>query len=414
MTFLLPIVAALSAILILPGVSFYFDVVPKIVVILLGAALVFLVRRERPAKVQGRLRWFLILVGAQAAITILAAIFSTHRLLSWLGGTWRRSGAIAEIAVLALAAAGAMHLAAHDTRLRIFLRITVLASIPIAIYGILQYFGIDPMLGAAGYQFGEGQYAIVRPPATLGHAAYFATYMLYAAFGGAGLAREEKRRGWRIAAIAASVLALFAMVLSGTRAAMLGAVVGAIFLIARERPGRKLMAGAALFAMALGVFYVSPAGKKLRAREFWASEDRLGGSRLQLWKDSWRMAGGRWLTGYGPETFALEFPAHESTELAREFPDFYHESPHNIFLDALDSKGVLGLAAMIGLVGLVLVNARGAMGGALVAMLVSQQFTSFTLPTELFFYLAAAMIVSDVKPADSKPAVAVEIRPMPW
>src|SRR5579871_1189660 len=387
MTLVLPIVAALSAILILPGVSFYFDVVPKVVVILLGAAAVFLVRRERPAAASAPLRWFTMIVAAQAVLIVLATAFSTYPLLSLLGGTWRRSGAIAEIAVLVLAAAGAAHLAVDGTRLRMLLRITVLASIPLSIYGILQHFGIDPILPAAGYHFGEGQYMIVRPPATLGHAAYFATYLLYAAFAGAGLARQEDRRPWKTSAIAASVLALFGIVLSGTRAAILGLVIGLVWAALRRdefRRGTKetiryVLVAATVLMAGVALLYFSPAGARLRARAFWASEDRLGGSRLQLWKDSLKMAGDRWLIGYGPETFALEFPRHQSVELAREYPDFYHESPHNIFLDALDSKGVFGLMAMIALVGLCVYYGRGPMGGAFVAMLVSQQFTTFTL-----------------------------------
>jgi O-antigen ligase len=403
MTLLLPMVAALSAILLLPGWSFFFDVVPKVVVILIGAALVFLPRGwvgvgETTAR---PLRYFGIIAAAQAMVIVIATIFSTHRELSVIGSTWRRSGAIAEIAVLVLAVAGAGKLAANRERLRVLLRITVLASIPISIYGILQYFGIDPLLAAAGYHFGEGRYMIVRPPSTLGHAAYFATYLLYAAFGGSELVRIEEERVWKVAAIAACVLAMFAIVLSGTRAALLGFVVGAVFVVFRERFSLQGLVAAAtaivLIGVMIGGFYFSPAGERLRARAFWASEDRLGGSRMLLWRDSLHMSSSHLLLGFGPETFAIEFPLHQSLDLARAFPDFYHESPHNIFIDALVSKGVFGLAGLVALTALCLAYARGPIGGAFVAMLVSQQFTTFTLTTELYFYLAAALIIGTVE-----------------
>ncbi len=418
MTFLLPVTAALSAILILPWWSFYFDVTPKVVVILIGAALVFVMRREWPSDespAASPLRYFTVIAVAQAMLTMVAAIFSTHPQVSWLGGTWRRSGAIAEIAVFVLAVAGAGHLAGDRTRLRVILRVTVLTSIPISIYGILQYFGVDPWLTPAGYHFGTGIFTIVRPPATLGHAAYFATYLLYAVFGGAALWNRESG-GWKLAAICASLLAIFGIILSGTRAALLGLAAGALFVFLRDRPNRRILLGASAIAMVTAAFYISPAGEMLRARVFWASEDQLGGARLLLWRDSLRMAvesreshiNGLFV-GYGPETFALEFPKHESIDLARAYPDFYHESPHNIFLDALDSKGVLGLMALAALVALCLMQARGAIGGAFVAMLVSQQFTTFTLPTELYFYLCAAMLLSDFKPAR-----VITIRPRAW
>jgi O-antigen ligase len=427
MPLLLPMVAALSAILIFPGWSFFFDVVPKVAIILVGAAFVFLLPREWPADTwkgpaAKPLRYFAAIAGAQAIVILLSTVFSTHRQLSWIGSTWRRSGAIAEIAVLVLAVAFAGQLAADRHRLRKFLRITVLASIPISIYGILQYFGIDPLLAAAGYHFGEGRFMIVRPPSTLGHASYFATYLLFAAFGGAALVMEETASGienaaspktnavgvW-FAAIAASVLAIFGIVLSGTRAALLGFLIGAAFVVVRNRldsgrafrlpvrPSVRFLAPMGVLALLAG-FYFSNAGERLRARAFWASEDRLGGSRLLLWRDSLHMSADHLLTGYGPETFAVEFPMHQSLDLARAFPDFYHESPHNIFLDALVSKGIFGLAGLGAMVLLCLAYVRGPMGGAFVAMLVSQQFTTFTLPTELYFYLCAAVLVSGVTP----------------
>jgi tetratricopeptide (TPR) repeat protein len=88
-------------------------------------------------------------------------------------------------------------------------------------------------------------------------------------------------------------------------------------------------------------------------------------------------------------------------ELARAYPDFYHESPHNIFLDALVSQGVLGLVALVLICGLGFYAAwqlrsskpGGALACGFFASLVSQQFTVFTLPTALYFYLTLALVV---------------------
>jgi hypothetical protein len=64
----------------------------------------------------------------------------------------------------------------------------------------------------------------------------------------------------------------------------------------------------------------------------------------------------------------------------------------------LVSKGVLGLLPLIAFCALGISTARGPMGGAFVAMLVSQQFTAFTFPTELYFFVCLAIVVSDFKP----------------
>ena len=89
--------------------------------------------------------------------------------------------------------------------------------------------------------------------------------------------------------------------------------------------------------------YFSPLGQHLRSRARWFAEDPWGGARPLLWRDSLRMGLARPLAGHGPETFTATFPHYESTALARAYPDFAHESPHNIFLDALVAQGIAGL-----------------------------------------------------------------------
>jgi tetratricopeptide (TPR) repeat protein len=110
--------------------------------------------------------------------------------------------------------------------------------------------------------------------------------------------------------------------------------------------------------------------------------------------------------------FTGSFPRYESKTLAEAYPDFLHESPHNIFLDALISQGIPGLLILCGLclVGLqnrvpaahstiTLDPARRsacatAIAAALVAGIVSQFFTVFTVPTALIFYVTIALAVA--------------------
>ncbi len=176
------------------------------------------------------------------------------------------------------------------------------------------------------------------------------------------------------------------------------------------------MAGALAMLVLLVGFYVSSAGGALRARVHWSREDPWGGARLLLWRDALRMSSGRWLAGYGPETFTAEFPHHQSIELARAYPGFYHESPHNIFLDALVSEGILGLLALLTLSGFGLTLGDGPVGGAFIAILASQQFSAFTLPTELYFFLSLAILAGSSaaqRRAAPQPA-AMRARPLQW
>jgi hypothetical protein len=115
------------------------------------------------------------------------------------------------------------------------------------------------------------------------------------------------------------------------------------------------------------------------------------------------MAVDRLAVGYGPEVFSAAFPRYESRQLAVAYPDFAHESPHNMFLDSLVAQGLPGLAALCGICAAGFAAAwrlrakRSAlaawMAAALAAGMVSQQFVAFTIPTALTFYIIVAVAV---------------------
>jgi tetratricopeptide (TPR) repeat protein len=287
------------------------------------------------------------------------------------------------------------------------LRVFAVGGMAAAIYGILQYFGVDPLLPSESYHIGEGEWTIVRTPGTLGHAGYFATYLLTAVFWALALAQSETSRFWSRFATAAAVLGAFAIVLSGTRGALLGLVAGGALALVWRRPriDRRVLAGALLAAVALAGFYYSPWGEKLRGRARWSIEDAYGGGRLLLWRDSLRMyAAGPWLFGTGLETYSAEFPAFLSPELARAYPNRYYESPHNIVLDALTAQGLFGLLFLTGMAAVAAAAARRLRGSgsraagpwlaaAFVAALCSDQFLVFTIPTALCLYLGVAFLV---------------------
>jgi hypothetical protein len=158
------------------------------------------------------------------------------------------------------------------------------------------------------------------------------------------------------------------------------------------------------------MFYYSPAGGALRARVFWAREDIAGGSRMLVWRDSLPMIAARPLVGYGPDTFGAAFPQYQSAELARAYPEFYHESPHNVFLDALVSQGIGGGLWLLGWIGLGAYAgwralrgphraiARGLLAG-LAATIAAHQFAVFVIPTG-FLLLLGVGLLANLAPAE--------------
>ena len=386
---------AMSALILTPGFSFYFDVTPKLVILLLAAAVSCLGARPARWSIFG---WLILL--SLASLAVSTALSGTPA-ISAFGSNWRRFGAAPQAAILLLA----WFVSAQAGRAVAMLRIIVAAGAMTALYGIAQYFGWDPILPAAAYHVGEGVWTIVRPPGTLGYASYSATWLLFVTF----LSLAIPGRTWRGIALVCAA----AMLATGTRAAMLGLIAGgAVWLFWRGwRVSRRSIAIACAVFAAAAIFYYSPVGWPLRSRTRWFVEDPWGGARPLLWRDSLRMAGARPAVGFGPETFTAVFPHYQSAELARAYPDFAHESPHNMFLDALAAQGIPGALLLAGFCAVALRAAwrartrdpamAAALAAALAAGMVSQQFTAFTIPTAVIFFATAALAIAQDSPENS-------------
>ena len=382
MAYFLAGAVAVIALILAPRLAFSFDIVPKLVILLAAAALAAVPLRR------SRILYLAILTAVSLAVS---TALSTRPSLSVYGSTWRRYGAPAGIAVLVLA----WGIYGQARRTGIFLRVVTAAGLLTALYGIAQYFGWDPILPAAAYHIGEGVWTIVRPPSTLGYASYFATWLLFVIFWSLALPGKLSR--------ATLAIAVAALLLTGTRAAVLGLVTGgAVWSYWRGyRLSRRAAAIGLVLIVAGTLFYFSPPGRMMRSRTRWFAEDPWGGARLLLWRDSLRAGLARPLAGYGPETFTAVFPRFESRELARAYPDFAHESPHNIFLDALYAQGVPGLLLLIAWCGVGFTAAwrirakhtaiAAGLASALAAGIVSLQFTVFIIPTAAIFFATVAL-----------------------
>ena len=396
-------VVALAALTITPGFLFYYDVTPKIVVLLAGTGIALGWATVSGVGVTGRSRLFVVfsvLLALQVVSLAISTGISPRPGLSLFGTNWRRYGAIVQISICLFAWLTAVGCAGRPARVRTLLRGITAAGAVSSVYGIAQYFGWDPWLPASAYHIGEGSTMIVRPPGTFGYASYFATWLLFVVFVSLSLNEAEEASLWRYLARITAGLATVAMLLTGTRAAILGLVGGGVVWAAvrRVRIPRSVPVAAAVVLLAGAGFYFSPPGQQMRSRARWFAEDPWGGARLDLWRDSVRMASGRLAAGYGPEVFTGEFPRFESAKLARLYPDFSHESPHNMFVDALVSQGLPGALVLAALCAMGFAAAfrlkQAALGGALAALIVSQQFTAFIAPTALLFFLALGLLVA--------------------
>ncbi len=406
MRVVITMVLALVPLAIAPGLLFYFDTTPKLALILLGSSALLLFHRQNVENLRMLLanaagRWFAILVLAEWLSLAGSTLLSTNAALSTFGSAWRRLGLLSYTAILVFVLLGAAWIAADRKNVVFFLRSIALGGAIGSAYGIAQYFGWDPLIPAKHYLAGEGPYTIVRPPGTLGHADYFAAWLVIVVFCSLTLVRIEERALARRLAAGVVAAGMTAILLSGTRGAMLATAAGFIYCIARLRPrvSSRSAIGAAAVVLITAAFIASPPGTRVRARIHWSLDDVSGGARLLLWRDSLILAGQRPGIGFGPEAFASKFPRAESLALAREYPDFYHESPHNVFLDALVQQGIPGAAillcfCLLGLYGAQASRSRAAipLGAGVVAALVCHQFTVFLPATALFFFSLLAAL----------------------
>ncbi len=158
-----------------------------------------------------------------------------------------------------------------------------------------------------------------------------------------GWGRVARTRGFWLLALA---VLLVVLVLTWSRGAWLGALVG---LAVAARPlwaqvgVRRRVAAVGLSVAALAgivlVTGVERIGQLLRIGDSGAV------SRLAIWDSAWRMGLENWLFGVGPDNFLTHYREYMRPEAWRE-PNISH--PHNLVLDGWVSMGVIGLAALLG------------------------------------------------------------------
>jgi O-antigen ligase len=392
------------------GIFLSHDVIPKAVLILIGAAvLLFLLPQWSRGlgilwgRTDGRI--FLCLVAAEGVSLLVSTLFSTQPMLSFAGTVWRRLGTVEQLATLVIAAATASVAALRPEWTRILFRAMAVCGGIAAGYGVLQYFGVDPFLPRELYTI-DYLGGIVRPPATMGHAIYFSAYLVPVVLIAAACSLKETTSLWKGIHAIVAVLGCVAIILSGTRASLLAVAAGGVVFVfsIRRRTALKVAAGAGAVLAIAGVITLTPAGKDFRHRLQQWRED-LGGPRAGVWRDSLSLVGARPVVGSGPETFAVEFRKVESKSLSRAYPDFYHETPHNAFLDTAFAQGIPGILILAGLFA-VGCRRRSDLRAPLTGMFVGSFFASMTLVTQMYLWsvagLAVALSIEGVKPAKER------------
>lgn len=153
---------------------------------------------------------------------------------------------------------------------------------------------------------------------------------------------------WKLLLPVCSIVFLGAILVCGSRAAVVGAA--AVAVVAWVRSSRKLMAALLVVLLVLGLVSFYPEASKERMRSAWNWEqDKTASNRVYLWKHGLRMLAADPLFGVGPGNFPFK----------RGSENLSASVPHSIYIESLSEYGLAGtLSVALAVLGFFILNAH--------------------------------------------------------
>ncbi|MGA9351525.1 MAG: O-antigen ligase family protein [Anaerolineae bacterium] len=301
-----------------------------------------------------------------AGVYILTTITSIAPRISFWGSYHRRQGLYVVLSYIAIFL---LMLATLRTRQQLerLIRVILLTSLPISLYGIMQHYRVDPLVWIRG--------SAQRVESTLGNAILIGAYLImvvpltvWQLIRSLPLVRiREKKVGASLALFGCYllllILQLICLVFTESRGPEMGFLAGALFFlllwaVLRRRRGLAIaVVGISIALLAILVILnlpnsplTLPKGMPYVGRLARISEDIMY-DRSLIWQGTVNMITVdkiRAIIGYGPESMGLIFYTYIIPEWAARM-GYNHTADrcHNETLDALVTGGLIGLAAYL-------------------------------------------------------------------
>lgn len=286
-------------------------------------------------------------VAGLAAVSAVAALFAAEPYIAIFGEQDRYLGLtfLADMLILYLAVAVAVR-TARDAA--VLLGTIAAAGGVVGSYALVQALGADPFAWAADPRS--------RPFATFGNPDQFG-HFISVLFGVTfGAAIGATRRGRQAIAGAGALAALGIAAFVATRGTLVGVGGALASAVAVRRPTRRgALAGAAATIAIAGVLLATPLGQRAIA----TVQGEALHDRIALYGIAARATLARPLLGYGPDNFRAAFVQHRTVESLAILTSGPQTSAHDWLLDASTTTGLIGLAALLILVGLGTVELAG-------------------------------------------------------
>lgn len=379
----------------------------------LGAWLVGLLLKGSTLR-SSRVEWVVL---AFLAWVVITTIFSAHPPTA-IFGKYRRFEGLISFVTYASVFFVTLQLADRPSRIRSLVRTLVLASGVVALYGLGQAVGIDPI------DWQRLPFEANRPFATYGNPDLLGGYLMFPLLLSIGLALSEKDVRWRFAYWAIFVMNGLVLLMSFVRGAWIGGFVGlVVFAIAASRARIKLTgmdwsfigAGAAGgVAVAAASLTVKSSVMNFYSRIVSIFQFNRGSAltRFQIWEAAVDAIAERPILGWGADTFRLLFPRFKPAEyVAAAGYLSVADNVHNYPLQVATALGIPGLALLYGLfIFALIVSARHAFArgtgtdrllvsgvwAAVVAYLVHLLFGLSVTGSTVFLWLCIGLLLSPI------------------
>lgn len=326
-------------------------------------------------------------------VEILSAMLSRAPWISFLGWYPRFQGVVTHLYYILFGLLLWLNLERKDQKDRIW-KAMIIAVTAVSILAVVQAFGFFSWAGDETF--------LGRAYSTLGHPDFLGAWL---AFMSPILLWLVLRNRWRVFSLSAFLLAVIAILLSGSRAAVLGLLVGVVLVgfwtlgqAGLKRYWKKIVLLFVSFVLVLGIS-LAASGRLLPNAE----TSRSVQSRLILWKSAVQLVAEHPVFGYGPETIELNILKYLGPEFNRlERLGSVPDHTHNFYLDLAIGSGVLGALAFLGFIITFLIQKirrlkmDGENAGLIAALIVFLlvNFTGFPVTVTWVYFVLAIILLS--------------------
>lgn len=324
------------------------EIVFKILMISAGFLYVILLvkRKEYAYKNILKSHIFVILI-IQIAIYAVTNAMSTTPIITLHGTYSRGMGFIMDLFIFAFTIYCGMILS--ENSIIKGLKIIFFSCLLVAIYGIIQKIGFDPLFNHYNTSIFAG-----RIFSFSGNPSYLGQLMLLSGIIGGYLTLEEKKRRWKIYYLLGTIATFIALFFTETRTSLVGLAIAFVLMAIKQREKLiKITKKHFIPVIIIGALTAGLMWKILPQDRYSLSGTSLRSlnSRQEIWKGAIDLIKKRPLFGYGEETFYIYFPELVTKKFLtfEENIDTNADRIHNETLEILFSHGILGLGVYVAL-----------------------------------------------------------------